>query len=326
MVEVVGGDRPQAVWRQELTLVEQLPEHPLQAVWAHNAEEKVALSGLPVYQTAARELVQVVEALVAEEAREHFGEDHGLLDHLLVHDSGRQHRDDADHRADLHWDDGPFGGDETVIEEAVDVVPHPLGVHGVPDGGEMLDELDHQVAGGPLTGAVQDSGDAAHCEGVGSHPTGGVRLLQSPADGQVGPVDGADIVQPEEAALEQVAARPVFQVDPPGEVDEELVEDTGEEVEVATAVDGEDFERRPRLHGRVDVAEVPLVGGQGAVGVLEPFTAKEDQLVLGEAGSTWANATQWKAMSHAAYQGYSHLSGIDMMSKASKFCHLEFRP
>ena len=34
--------------------------------------------------------------------------------------------------------------------------------------------------------------------------------------------------------------------------------------------------------GRVDVAEVPLVGGQRAVRVLEPFPAQQDQLVLGE--------------------------------------------
>ncbi len=44
------------------------------------------------------------------------------------------------------------------------------------------------------------------------------------------------------------------------------------------------------------------------------------------AGSTWANATQWKARSHAANHGYSHLSGIDMMSKASKLRHRLLRP
>src|SRR5262252_5518605 len=47
---------------------------------------------------------------------------------------------------------------------------------------------------------------------------------------------------------------------------------------------------------------------------------------LANAGSTWASATVWKARSQAANQGYSHLSGIDMMSNASKFRHREFRP
>ena len=35
---------------------------------------------------------------------------------------------------------------------------------------------------------------------------------------------------------------------------------------------------------------------------------------LANIGSTWARATQWKARSHAAYHGYSHLSGIEMTS------------
>ena len=47
---------------------------------------------------------------------------------------------------------------------------------------------------------------------------------------------------------------------------------------------------------------------------------------MAKAGSTWARATQWKARSQAAYQGYSHLSGIDMMSKALKLRQRELRP
>ena len=47
---------------------------------------------------------------------------------------------------------------------------------------------------------------------------------------------------------------------------------------------------------------------------------------MANAGSTWASATQWNARSHAANQGYSHLSGIDMMSKASKPRQRALRP
>ena len=47
---------------------------------------------------------------------------------------------------------------------------------------------------------------------------------------------------------------------------------------------------------------------------------------LANAGSTWASATQWNARSQAANQGYSHLSGIDMMSKASKLRQWALRP
>ena len=44
------------------------------------------------------------------------------------------------------------------------------------------------------------------------------------------------------------------------------------------------------------------------------------------AGSTRASATQWNARSHAANHGYSHGSGIDMMSKASNDRQRVLRP
>ena len=44
------------------------------------------------------------------------------------------------------------------------------------------------------------------------------------------------------------------------------------------------------------------------------------------AGSTRASATQWKARSQAANHGYSHLSGIDMMSNASNVLQSALRP
>ena len=47
---------------------------------------------------------------------------------------------------------------------------------------------------------------------------------------------------------------------------------------------------------------------------------------LANAGSRWARVTQWKPRSQAANQGYSHLSGIEMMSNPSKLRHLAFRP
>ncbi len=95
-------------------------------------------------------------------------------------------------------------------------------------------------------------------------------------------VERADVIQPQEAALKQVVAERVFPVHPPGEVDQQLVEHPAEEVEVAAAVDGEHLERGPGLHRRVHVAEVPLVGGQRPVRMLEPLPAQQDQLVLGE--------------------------------------------
>ena len=53
---------------------------------------------------------------------------------------------------------------------------------------------------------------------------------------------------------------------------------------VATAVDLEDTQCSPRVHGRVDVIERPLVGGELTVGMHVPLTAQQQQLVLGELG------------------------------------------
>src|SRR5439155_11896301 len=145
--------------------------------------------------------------------------------------------------------------------ETVGIVPDPLAVHGPTDGGEVLQELQDQVNSGPFACLPQDGSNGAHGEGVSSHPPRGIGLLQDAADRQVRAVERPDVVQSKKAALEEVVSAGVLPVDPPGEVDQQLVEDPAEEVDVATAVDGEDLERRKGLDRRIDVAEVPLVGG-----------------------------------------------------------------
>ncbi len=203
---------------------------------------------------------------------------------VLLDDHGRERRDDADHRPDLHRHGVPGRRDQPVVVEPVGLVPQALTGKGVADGGEVLEELEHEVRGGPLPRLVQHGGDGGHGDRVGAHPAGGVGLLKGAADWQVRAVERADVVKAEEAALEDVVAFEVLPVDPPGEVDQQLVEDPAEEVDVAAAVDREHLERGPRLHRRVHVGEVPLVGGQRPVRVLEPLTAQQEQLVLGEPG------------------------------------------
>ncbi len=128
----------------------------------------------------------------------------------------------------------------------------------------------------------EHEGDPEHRQRVERHPRRAVRLVEPPARRQVRAVDRADVVEPEEPALEDVVALRVDPVHPPGEVDEQLLEDALEEREVRAAVDLEDTERRERVHGRVHVVERPLVRGQRAVRVHEPLPAEQDQLVLRE--------------------------------------------
>ena len=47
---------------------------------------------------------------------------------------------------------------------------------------------------------------------------------------------------------------------------------------------------------------------------------------LANSGSTCASVTQWKARSQAAYQGYSHLSGIEMTSRLKMCPQRALRP
>src|SRR6187401_295480 len=46
---------------------------------------------------------------------------------------------------------------------------------------------------------------------------------------------------------------------------------------------------------------------------------------LAKSGSTIDSGSAWNARSQAAYQGYSHLSGIEMMSALNMWYHSEFR-
>jgi hypothetical protein len=86
----------------------------------------------------------------------------------------------------------------------------------------------------------------------------GVGLLQGVARGQVGTVDRADVVQPREAALEHALVAGVLAVDPPGEVDQQLVEHPGQEVQVAAAVDGEHLQRRPGVMANDERPDQPV--------------------------------------------------------------------
>src|SRR3974390_986966 len=80
--------------------------------------------------------------------------------------------------------------------------------------------------------------DPARTAAMARNPAGGIGLRQGVARRRVGAVDRADVVQAEEPALEDVLVAGVLAVDPPGEVDQELVEDPAEEVDVDAAGGG----------------------------------------------------------------------------------------
>ncbi len=170
---------------------------------------------------------------------------------------------------------------EPVVEETVARVVETLPLERPRDHHELLEELDHHVQVDVVLLRELDR-DHQHPECVVGHPGGPVRLLELDAFRKVGPVDRADVVQSEEAAAEDVVPIGVLAVQPPGEVDEQLLEDALQELAVPVAVEAVDADRRHHVHRRIDVVEVPLVRRQRAVRMLEPLAQQHQELVLRE--------------------------------------------
>ena len=210
-----------------------------------------------------------------------------LLQLVLLEHAHREERDEPHHRPHLQRHVVAVER-ELVVVEAVLLVPEPRAaeiVHRVGDGHEVLEELAGQVLVRRVR-ARQLQRHGEHGRAVEGHPRGAVGLLQRPARGQrLAAIEHADVVEPQEAAREEVAPLGVLAVHPPGEVHQELVEDARQEGAVARALgpaDLVDAPRRPGVHRRVHVREVELVRGQLAVGVHVPLAQEEDQLLLGE--------------------------------------------
>ncbi len=160
-------------------------------------------------------------------------------------------------------------------------MPQPLVVERRCDQREVLEELRREVLI-DLVVLGEDERQLQQVLAVHRHPGRSVGLLEDAVDGELGAVERADVVEAEEAPLEQVVALGVLAVHPPGEVDQQLLKDPLQEVEVPVIGDLEHPQRGPRVHGRVGVGEVPFIGRKLPVGVHVPLPAEEDQLRLGE--------------------------------------------
>src|SRR4029434_4292624 len=112
-------------------------------------------------------------------------------------------------------------------------------------------------------------------------------LLEAPPGGQrSAAIEDADVVESEEPALEGIAAGQILAVEAPREVVREPVEGEAQEIAVggAAAILLEAMERQggPGVHGRIDVAEIPLVRRQPAARMHVDVPHHEEELLLGE--------------------------------------------
>src|SRR5690242_5377706 len=79
--------------------------------------------------------------------------------------------------------------------------------------------------------------DAQQVQAIHRHPARAVRLVDKAARRQgLAAIEYADVVEPEETALKNVPALGVLAVDPPREIQQELVKNAFEEHEVAGIV------------------------------------------------------------------------------------------
>ena len=203
----------------------------------------------------------------------------------------RRERNQSDERADPDRLVGAVRPAEDVIEEPVLLVPEVEAfladvVHGIGDVDEVLPEFARHVFVGRVLERELE-GHAEEIEAVHRHPARPVRLPEDPARRELGvPIEEADVVEAEEASLEDVVPELVLAVHPPVEVEEQLVEDALEEDTVEAAglvlLDLSHPDGGPGVDRRIDVAEGPLVRRDLAVRVHVPLPEHEHELVLRE--------------------------------------------
>jgi hypothetical protein len=156
----------------------------------------------------------------------------------LFHHRASAQGQEPHHGAHLEPLGAAVGEPQQVIIEAVLFVPHAVlvgPVHPRGDKEEMLHELVYHILVGRVVGG-EFYGEFEHVLREERHPRRAIRLLQMPACRERrAAVEDADVVEAEEAALEDVLAEPVLAVHPPGEVQHQFVECGLEEVQVHVA-------------------------------------------------------------------------------------------
>ena len=225
MLGVVARDRADAVGREELVLVQHEPQDPRQLLAGDDRQQPALVpSGVVSSWTWSRSSGRLSMNHCMRRLKP--GSASTTVGLQRLH---REQRDEPDQRAHLQRLVVAVGVQDVVVE-AIRLVPQADAlvahvVHGVGDVDEVLEELGGDVlVRRVFPGQLQRDGQ--HVQAVHAHPGGAVGLLDVPAGRQRGrAVEHADVVEAEEAALEDVLALGVLAVDPPREVQQQLVED-----------------------------------------------------------------------------------------------------
>ena len=186
-------------------------------------------------------------------------------DFLFEHFDGQQ-RNDSDHGPHLQWNRRSFGV-QLIVIEAVLVVPKAAAaeaIDGIGNGHEMLEKLRSHIF---ISGIAlsQLEGNGQHRVAIKGHPGCAIGLLQKAACGQrLGAVEHTYVVQTQKAAGEKILAANVLAVDPPGEIEEQLLKDPRQVEPVTRAFAARDLVNapcRPGVNRRVHVGKLEFVCG-----------------------------------------------------------------
>ena len=207
------------------------------------------------------------------------------LDDFIFQNLNGEERNNSDHRTD---------GDTAevtmklacVVKEAVRFIPQAVTsklIHCVCDSDIVLKELRGDVfISGVLAGQLQRNRE--HRETIKRHPGRaiGLRISQSWRELHRA-IKQADVVQSQKAACEEVLPVNVLPVNPPREIDEELLKNPLEKEPVPLTVTARHLVNAPTcpgVHWRIHIRQPELVGGERTAGVHVPFPQQKNELLL----------------------------------------------
>ena len=287
------GKRADAVVAEELRLIQHPAQQAFHAMPAQQREQ-AAFAGT-VFLPARDELGEVGAVV---EIPLHPAVERGQFfqQRRIEYFHGEQ-RNQADERAQFHRHVRAVGQAKMVVIKFVLLVPQTERAlaHAI-DGGGDVEEVFKKFRRDVLVHFVvprEFQRDAQQVQAIHRHPARAVGLVEITARGQgFAAIKNPNVIKAEEAALENVAALRVLAVHPPGEVEQQLVEDAFEKCQVALvrgihfaalfAIHLEHAPCRPRMNRRVHVAERPFVRGQLTVGMHVPFARQQHELILRE--------------------------------------------
>mmetsp|Transcript_25840 Transcript_25840/g.42091 ORF Transcript_25840/g.42091 Transcript_25840/m.42091 type:complete len:226 (-) Transcript_25840:354-1031(-) len=125
-------------------------------------------------------------------------------------------------------------------------------------------------------------------QAVEGHPAGPIRLIDHSTIGKwLASVHHSNVVQTQKSSLKNIPPFRIFSIHPPLKVQHHLVEELFQKAQVSNISTGfaihlKDAPNSPRVHGGIDIIEVPFIGWKLPIGVHKPLGCQEPQLLLGK--------------------------------------------